>query len=38
MMDAYRNNMVHDSVDFKCYVYTRYASHRQITELEVNVE
>jgi len=38
MMDAYRNNMVYDSVDFKRYVYTRYSSHRRITELEVNVE
>jgi len=38
MMDAYRNKMVYDSVDFKRYVYTRYSSHRRITELEVNVE
>lgn len=38
MMDAYRNKMVYESVDFKPYVYTRYSSHRGITELELNVE
>ena len=38
MMDAYRNNIVYGSEDFKKHVYTRYSSHRRISEAEVNVE
>jgi len=38
MMDAYRNDMVYGSADFKRHVYTRYASHRRITESEVHVD
>jgi hypothetical protein len=38
MMDAYRHNMIYDSPDFRRYMYTRYSSHRRITNSEVNVE
>jgi len=38
MMEAYRNNIVYGSEDFKAHVYTRYSSHRLIAEAEVNVE
>jgi len=38
MMDAYRNNIVYGSEDFRKHVYTRYLSHRRIAEAEVNVE
>ena len=37
-MDAYRHNMIYDSPDFRRHVYTRYSSHRRITDSEVNVE
>ncbi|RPA93141.1 hypothetical protein L873DRAFT_1847383 [Choiromyces venosus 120613-1] len=35
MMDAYRNNIVYGSEDFKKYVFTRYSSHRWISESEL---
>ncbi|RPA91703.1 hypothetical protein L873DRAFT_1780507 [Choiromyces venosus 120613-1] len=35
MMDAYRNNIVYGSEDFKKYVFTRYSSHRRISESEL---
>jgi len=38
MMEAYRNNIVYGSEDFKKHVYTRYSSQRRIAEAEVNVE
>ena len=38
MMNAYRNNIVYGSDDFKKHVYTRYSSHRRIAEAEINVE
>ena len=38
MMEAYRNNIVYSSEDFKKHVYTRYSSHRRIAEVEVNLE
>ena len=37
MMDAYRNNIVYGSEDFKRHVYTRYSSHRWIAEPEIDV-
>jgi len=37
MMDAYRNNIVYGSEDFKKHVYTRYSSHRQIAESDIHV-
>ena len=35
MMDAYRNNIVYSSTDFKRHVYTRYSSHRCINNSEL---
>ena len=37
MMDAYRNNLVYGSPDFKKHVFTRYSSHRRISESELHV-
>lgn len=37
MMDAYRQNLVYGSDDFKKHVFTRYSSHRRIAESELHV-
>jgi len=37
MMEAYRNNLVYGSDDFKKHVFTRYSSHRRIAESALNV-
>jgi len=37
MMNAYRNNLVYGSEDFKRQVFTRYSSHRRISESAHNV-
>jgi len=37
MMDAYRNNIVYGSEDFKRHVFTRYSSHRRIPESQLHV-
>jgi len=37
MMEAYRNNLVYGSDDFKRHVFTRYSSHRRIAESAIHV-
>ncbi|RPA97464.1 hypothetical protein L873DRAFT_1771265 [Choiromyces venosus 120613-1] len=37
MMDAYRNNIVYGSEDFKRHVFTHYSSHRHIPESQLHV-
>ena len=37
MMEAYRQNLVYGSEDFKRHVFTRYFSHRRIAESDLRV-
>ncbi|RPA94413.1 hypothetical protein L873DRAFT_1701326, partial [Choiromyces venosus 120613-1] len=37
MMEAYRHDLVYGSDDFKKHVFTRYSSHRRISESELHI-
>ncbi|RPA89938.1 hypothetical protein L873DRAFT_1719977, partial [Choiromyces venosus 120613-1] len=37
IMDAYRNNIVYGSDDFKRHVFTHYSSHRWIPESQLDI-